>query len=32
MVPTVYETGQLGPVDSNHRDTLSIISLPIDNT
>jgi 6-phosphogluconolactonase (cycloisomerase 2 family) len=30
MVPTVYETGELGPVDPNHRDTLSIIALPID--
>jgi 6-phosphogluconolactonase (cycloisomerase 2 family) len=30
MVPTVYETGELGPVDLNHRDTLSVIALPLD--
>lgn len=29
MVPTVYETGELGPVDPNP-DTLSVISLPTD--
>lgn len=28
MVPTVYETGDLGPVDARHRDTLSIITSP----
>ncbi|MGO1076275.1 beta-propeller fold lactonase family protein [Inquilinus sp. CA228] len=26
MVPTVYETGDLGPADPRHRDTLSLIS------
>lgn len=30
MAPTVYETGDLGPIDPNHRDTLSIIPLPVD--
>jgi 6-phosphogluconolactonase (cycloisomerase 2 family) len=30
MVPTVYETGDLGPVDPKHRDTLSLIALPFD--
>ena len=29
MVPTVYETGQLGPPDPRHRDTLSIITSPL---
>ncbi|WP_173519488.1 lactonase family protein [Ensifer sesbaniae] len=29
MVPTVYETGELGPPDSRHRDTLSIIRSPL---
>ncbi|MGX9429633.1 MULTISPECIES: hypothetical protein [Bradyrhizobium] len=29
MVPTVYETGELGPADPNHRDTLAIIGLPL---
>jgi hypothetical protein len=28
MVPTVYETGQLGPVDPHHADTLAIIESP----
>lgn len=28
MVPTVYETGDLGPPDAKHRDTLSIITSP----
>lgn len=27
MVPTVYETGDLGPVERRYRDTLSILSL-----
>jgi 6-phosphogluconolactonase (cycloisomerase 2 family) len=31
MVPTVYETGDLGPVDPN-RDTLSVIPLPLDQS
>lgn len=26
MVPTVYETGDLGPADPDHRDTLSVVS------
>lgn len=30
MVPTVYETGELGPIDSKFRDTLSVTALPID--
>jgi 6-phosphogluconolactonase (cycloisomerase 2 family) len=29
MVPTVYETGDLGPVDPRHRDTLATIGLPL---
>ncbi|APO74527.1 lactonase-like protein [Rhizobium etli 8C-3] len=28
MVPTVYETGELGPLDAEHGDTLSIITSP----
>ncbi|WP_455873337.1 hypothetical protein [Rhizobium yanglingense] len=28
MVPTVYETGHLGPVDPYHTDTLGIIASP----
>lgn len=28
MVPTVYETGELGPIDTNHRDTLTVITSP----
>ncbi len=31
MVPTVYETGLLGPADTNHGDTLSIIASPFDS-
>jgi hypothetical protein len=31
MVPTVYETGGLGPTDANHRDTLALIRLPFDS-
>ncbi|WP_420963725.1 hypothetical protein [Brucella sp. IR073] len=31
MAPTVYETGNLGPVDPYHSDTLSIIPLPVDH-
>ncbi|OHV76032.1 hypothetical protein LCM4573_15430 [Rhizobium sp. LCM 4573] len=30
MVPTVYETGALGPADGENHDTLSIIALPLD--
>jgi 6-phosphogluconolactonase (cycloisomerase 2 family) len=29
MVPTVYETGELGPADPRHRDTLATIALPL---
>ncbi|WP_085035488.1 beta-propeller fold lactonase family protein [Ensifer aridi] len=29
MVPTVYETGELGPLNAEHRDTLSIITSPL---
>jgi 6-phosphogluconolactonase (cycloisomerase 2 family) len=32
MAPTVYETGELGPVDPNHRDTLSVVALPFDTS
>lgn len=28
MVPTVYETGQLGPLETQQTDTLSIVTLP----
>ncbi len=29
MVPTVYETGELGPPDMNSKDTLSVITSPL---
>ncbi|RWD33705.1 MAG: hypothetical protein EOS48_29250 [Mesorhizobium sp.] len=32
MVPTVYETGELGPPDPHHRDTLSIITSPAEQS
>ncbi|SCW65762.1 6-phosphogluconolactonase, cycloisomerase 2 family [Rhizobium mongolense subsp. loessense] len=32
MVPTVYETGELGPPDAEHNDMLSIITSPQSGT
>ncbi|TJW78293.1 MAG: hypothetical protein E5X43_27895, partial [Mesorhizobium sp.] len=32
MVPTVYETGELGPPDPHNRDTLSIITSPTERS
>jgi hypothetical protein len=32
MVPTVYETGERGPPDPHHLDTLSIITSPTERS
>ncbi|MER9564844.1 beta-propeller fold lactonase family protein [Mesorhizobium sp. M0571] len=32
MVPTVYETGELGPPDLDHRDTLSVVTSPAEKS